>query len=448
MSEASKRVLCLAYEFTPLANGGVVRIHSFVKYLPALGYLPVVLTVDPAWYETDSLDESLLSHYSPEVEIVHTRSLMVQGRVIQSARVHVMGYNRPRPPFAEQIRWLLKAVYHSLSVPDHTAFWLPIALQAGLRLIRKHRPMAIFATTPPHGVGLIGALLSRLTRTPLILDVRDNWRGNLAYEPKNRFRGWLEEQFERFVIATAQSVLVVTEESRSLLDQRYPYKSPGFFSLIPNGFDPDAWASTGVPDSNNEVPPKKVGRLRMVYGGGLMGERTPEIFFRAIQALLQADADLPSKLEVIFIGQMRPEYQGLIESYGLANVVSYRGFWKQTDFRNLLMTADVGLIMSPPGEGAATAIPGKVYEYMAAGLYLFVLAEPHAATAKFVTENKLGRTAPWQDDVAIAATLRELIECAAAGTLRQVVPIEVLNRFNRREHARQLAKIFSRCLSN
>lgn len=45
MKTPGRKVLFIAYYFPPVAGGGVQRLAKFVKYLPAAGWLPVVLTV-------------------------------------------------------------------------------------------------------------------------------------------------------------------------------------------------------------------------------------------------------------------------------------------------------------------------------------------------------------------------------------------------------------------
>jgi glycosyltransferase involved in cell wall biosynthesis len=108
----------------------------------------------------------------------------------------------------------------------------------------------------------------------------------------------------------------------------------------------------------------------------------------------------------------------------------------------LLSTADVGLVIIPPEEGSETAIPSKIYEYMAAGMYTLVLAEQDSAVARLVRELHLGEIVPQRDSTAIATALCGLLRRFESESLKPSVGPEVLRRFSRAEHARQLAEVF------
>ncbi len=443
-----RRVLVLSYEFPPLLSGGVVRIHAFVKYLPAAGYVPYVLTVDERWYEKAEFDVSLLKQYRDDVRIVRTPSLMLRGQMVRSVRTSVLGLDRQHAGFAAVLKGLLKNLYRLACVPDETMLWWPFALWAGMGAIRSWRPDIILATTPPHGTGVVAALLSRLTNVPFVLDVRDNWAGNPFYVVGGRWRRWIETRLERCVVDAASHIVVVTEESQRLLRRHYPGRDSTFFQLIPNGFDPELFAEMGTikPVHPGQWLPRKA-RVRITYAGGVWLKRSPEGLLRALQKLKQhSSLDLQNELEVIFIGHMRPEFLTMIEEMGLADIVNYRGFFQQKEALDLLRTSDVGLVIIPKDEGAETAIPGKVYEYMAAGIYILALADPDTAIGRLIMDFGLGEVVPQFDADAIATALRHILGRSQNNSLTLNRQPETLARFNRAEHARRLAQIFDEIL--
>ena len=74
--EKAKKVLMVARAFPPfLPVGYSIRVIKFIKYLPALGWEPVVLSVDDQQeYETLPKvgSEALLSEIQPTVKIIRT----------------------------------------------------------------------------------------------------------------------------------------------------------------------------------------------------------------------------------------------------------------------------------------------------------------------------------------------------------------------------------------
>jgi hypothetical protein len=71
-----RKVLMIARSFPPFRSvGGSIRVVKFIKYLPALGWSPVVLTIDDRKeYETTRKigSATLLQDIPPQVKIYRT----------------------------------------------------------------------------------------------------------------------------------------------------------------------------------------------------------------------------------------------------------------------------------------------------------------------------------------------------------------------------------------
>ena len=63
-----KRVLIVTYYWPPSGGSGVQRWVKFAKYLPAMGWQPVVYT--PENPELTTIDKTLAAEIPPEVEVV------------------------------------------------------------------------------------------------------------------------------------------------------------------------------------------------------------------------------------------------------------------------------------------------------------------------------------------------------------------------------------------
>ena len=68
-----RRVLMLAYYFPPYGGGGVQRALKQVKYLPAAGFDPIVVTSRPGGYPVR--DPTLAEEVPPEAIVLRARSL-------------------------------------------------------------------------------------------------------------------------------------------------------------------------------------------------------------------------------------------------------------------------------------------------------------------------------------------------------------------------------------
>ena len=157
--------------------GHSIRVVKFLKYLPGLGWLPTVLTIDERKeYEYDLKlgSETMLSEIPREVAIYRTfvgepsleflEKEKRQGEANWLAAATVRIFTRAR-------NW----AFRNLFLPDRHIAWLPFALWRGRKIIRSEAIDVIFVTCPPNSAALVGALLKHLTGKPLVLDFRDDW---------------------------------------------------------------------------------------------------------------------------------------------------------------------------------------------------------------------------------------------------------------------------------
>ena len=68
------KVLIVTYYWPPGSGAGVQRWLKFAKYLPAEGWEPVILTVEPRYATYPAIDNTLLKEVSPDVKVYRTRA--------------------------------------------------------------------------------------------------------------------------------------------------------------------------------------------------------------------------------------------------------------------------------------------------------------------------------------------------------------------------------------
>src|SRR6185503_13631468 len=116
------RTLVISYSFPPVGGAGVQRVLKLVKYLPAYGVTPAVLTVENP--SVPLTDPSLAREVPPDVEVVRARTLEPGYGTKQAAwRAQAGG-----PASAARRRTV--ALARQLLVPDPQVLWLPFAARA------------------------------------------------------------------------------------------------------------------------------------------------------------------------------------------------------------------------------------------------------------------------------------------------------------------------------
>jgi Glycosyl transferase 4-like domain len=148
------RVLFIAYYFPPIGGGGVQRSVKFVRYLPALGYRPVVVTgPGPSEDRWTPMDPALTKE------------------VPSNTAVYRIPVSQPDP----DPRWK-RRVNVWLGMPGSFArWWVPSIIKIGEEAISREKPSIIFATMSPFESAIAAGTLSKRHSLPWVADLRDPW---------------------------------------------------------------------------------------------------------------------------------------------------------------------------------------------------------------------------------------------------------------------------------
>lgn len=412
MLNAMRKVLIVAYHFPPCGEVGALRTLKFTHYLPAYGFLPVVLTV--ANRSVGVQDETLLREVPSGVKVLSTFS--AEHRAFRAPRL--LGIN---------LKWFF--------LPDMHVGWLPFAVRRGEAVIREEQIDVIVATAPVFTSHLVGHFLARKTGIPLVLDFRDPWTQNAFSVYPTRWHRIVEEWMERTVLCSADFVVTTTEEMRRGLLRKYPFLN-GRCETIPNGFDSNDYIGLKKPLSS--------GYFTIVYTGNFYGLRTADHFLEALKGLVGRHRYLRNAIRVVFAGPRDDRTIRLVHRLGLTDVVELRGFVSHRESLELMLGADVLLLVMSEremGEASETVmIPAKTYEYLGARKTILALV-PEGAVADMVRKTGSGVVIRPEDQGGIEAAILHLYERWRAGTLE--VPACDISKFERRVLTARLAAILT-----
>jgi len=407
----TRRILMIAYHYPPAAgSSGIQRTVKFVRYLPDFGWLPVVLAPHQRVYPFVTRKAAPPIHE----QVLETRSF-----ALDTAK-HMAVFGK----------------YPSLlDLPDRWVSWWIGAVPAGLRLIKKLRPCAIWSTYPIATAHLIGLTLSRLSGLPWVADFRDPMV-EPGYPPDPRKRsvyGWIENKTMRACAAAVFTTRGTLREYRA----RFPDLDPARFRLIENGFDEDDFGDDAGPVVPRANPDR---RLLLLHSGTLYPtERDPSALFQAVAQLLGARAIDASRLHIVLRATYHDKtISGLIDRFDVGSIFEIA---PPIGYREALseMTSADGLLILQAGN-CNNQIPAKLYEYLRAGRPILALTDEHGDTAKALREAGI-------DTIAQIDSVEE-IKQALLGFLRLVredrAPIVATSRvesYSRRSRTREMAAV-------
>lgn len=409
------------------------RTLKFVKYLPAHGWLPQVLTVNPERAAYPDRDPALLAEVPHEVEVIRTGAwdpytwyarLSGKGR----DEAVTVGFLSDRPPgaFERLARW----VRANLFVPDARVGWVPYAIRAGRRLVDLHRPDALITTGPPHSTHLIGRALHRAFDIPWVADFRDPWTDidYLGALPMSRWAARRNRVLEQSVVDEAQAVVTVSPAVQRAFAARTHTTCINIF----NGYD----------EADFDLPPAEPGsKFLITHVGNMNGDRNPEALWQALAGL-----NLPDS-EVRLVGNVDGRVKRDIERYGLADRVTFVPYLPHREAIRHLLASHVLLLPVNRVAAADDIIPGKVFEYLAARKPILLLGPAEGETARIVRSAGAGEAFGYEEAERVSRQIEAWVRRWREGQPAEGASAVAADRYTRRAQAAELAGLLNRLVA-
>ena len=454
-------VLMLAYFFPPLGGGGVQRTSKFVKYLPASGWTPVVVTVKEGAYWV--ADKTLAGDVPPDVEVLRTGTLSPFGvlRWIPGGGKRAGGGSRKvAGPASEKsgeragersggLFRVLRGLSSFFLVPDQYVGWVPFAARAAARRVGAGDISVVYTTSSPDSAHVAGLLVKRSTGKPWVADFRDPWTERLTFNAPTRLHLELQRRLERLVLRNADRIVCTSEDTVSDFLRKYPEVDAGKFAVITNGFDPEDFADAAAGRPGAGAPPAaqpKAGstaaaRFTIVHTGILTGKRNCFGFLEGLRLFLDRRPEARTGMEVLFVGTRDRENEARARQLGLADVVRFEDTLPHLECVRLQSASDLLLLIEDDSYRGSLIYPAKLYEYAASGRPILALL-PDGAAARLVRSLNAGVVAPPSDAEKIAAAIEQYFTHHKSGTpCGGVSDRSLLAPFERPALAKKLASV-------
>ncbi len=354
-----KKLLVLSWFFPPHGGGGVLRPADTVRFLAGQGWSATVIAgPESGWWVRD-----------PELERrVPTGTLVLRaGGLTGPGLLRKLpgrdGREGPASRSERRVRFF-RRLTDWLPLPDVYCGWIPAALRAAAPHLSSTD--WILSTSPPESAHLAAWELARRSGRPWVADFRDPWLNGIYRRCPTPAHRAFQARLERLVVERAELVLATSREAAADFRARYPQLPPEKFHCLPNGFDPEEFPPC---DPTAGLP------LRIIHAGGLTLDRE-------LGPLLEALRKLGPSREKIRLELCGLAPEGLAERVarlGLAEVVTISGYLPRRELLERLARAHLGLVLESFSPRAALVVPGKLYDYLGAGLPVLALVPPGAA---------------------------------------------------------------------
>lgn len=426
----SMRALVVAYSFPPVGGAGVARVLKLVKYLPAHGVTPSVLTVENP--SVPVVDRSRERDVAGDLEVLRARTFEPSYAAKQAAATAAP--STAKVGVAARLKRAAAQAARAALVPDAQVLWQPGAQAALARQLVTAPPDVVCVSAPPFSSFLL-APLARLRRgVGVVLDYRDEWSTwRTTYENASRTAALVGARLERALVRRAHVITTATEAFRQNLLREFAFLRPERVHAIPNGYDPD--------DIPGDLPSPPRDRFVVTYAGTIFKLTSAAGLLGAVRRLHREHPALAARLEVRFIGRIvdaeLPHFEGT-EALGVRRL----GYVDHDAVAPALAASHLVLCLLDDVPGAERIYPAKIFELMAMQRPTLTLAPP-GELADLVREQGMGDLVAPRDEAAIAAVLERHLRAFAAGQAPPPARARDAARYHRKALAGEFAAAFA-----
>lgn len=427
-SQPMKRVLIITYYWPPSGGGGVMRWLKMSKYLPELGWQPVIYT--PENPDPSVRDESLLREIHPLTEIIRTpirepysiyRRLTGKKKSAEFKAGYIAEASRGNRK--ERVAVFLRG---NLLIPDPRVFWVRPSVRFLKKYLKENPVDLIVSTGPPHSMHLIAAgIKKQYSDTPWMADFRDPWTEIDFYHrlKLTPLADKIHRALEKKILTTADIVTTVSPYLQASTEKLAGRK----IDLLYNGFDPEDFNLTEKPDKTY---------FTISHYGAFNRDRNPDSLWQALGKLIRENAEFARKLRIQLIGQTDESIIRNAEIAGLKNNLVMHDHISHKSGLKLLAGSHMLLLPLNQAPHVKGILPGKMYEYMALKRPILAIGPPDGDFAGIIREAGAGYICDFADTVGIQSAILVVFEDFQKGSTR--IYSANMDRFSRKNLAREM----------
>jgi len=445
-----KQVMVITPGIPPYAGSGVYRNIRFIRHLNQLGWGVFVLSIRENCIRKNlPRDAALLQKIPDAVQIERTHATRILEALLRfrdgakensqpQEKKQTAATQKTNPEKTTFFQKLKDFISTLLRFPDAEIGWVPWAILRALKTYKQQKIEVFYTSGPPHSCHLVGWALQKLTGLPWVADFRDPWTRQAWIDEatKQTWHHRWKMALERRVVASANRVILNTNEMRDDFADFYPNLPSEKFTAIYNGFDPEDVLPLPPKPENEKI-------FIITHAGSLYKKRTPLGLLKALSALIDEKKIAQEQIRIRLIG--RCEIDGVqeeIDRLGLTACVERIAWVTHEESLQAIAASDLLLLIQP---GTRLQIPGKIFEYIMLKKNILALTDD-GATSSIVKNYELGAVAQPMDIVSIKKILFQFYEKRFATEPLSEGYLQALKHFNAQALTIQLEDVFKTIL--
>jgi len=429
-----KRVLIISYYWLPSGGSGVQRWVKFCKYLPQMGWKPIVYT--PENPEFSVIDHTIGSDLPPTIEVVKRKiwepyQLYKRFAGKKEEKVSTAGFVSENSILSWKGKlsiWLRG----NLFIPDPRCFWVRPSVKFLKKYIAKNNIDAIISTGPPHSMHLIAARLKKhFPSIKWVADFRDPWTDIYFYKELNltKIADSLHHRLEKKVVQNADVVVTISQNCVNgflLIKQKN-------IELITNGFDEDDFLQ-------GEVELDK--KFSIAHIGLLDKARNSLMFWQVLSEICKENTDFKNDLEIKLIGKVDYSVLSEIKKLNLTDNLKKIDYLPHNEAILEQKRSAVLLLSINNTSSAKGILTGKIFEYLAARRPIFAIGPTDGDAAEIIRATNAGKIVDFNDFESTKKTIIDFYQKYKNGVL--TTENAAIDKYNRKNLTKQLVEILNK----
>lgn len=374
------------------------RWLKFVKYLPQLGWEPIVYTPENPSFTIQ--DTSLLKNIPASVEVIKLpiwepyEAFFKFSKLFGKATIKQSDFvTTGKKSIFQQISTFIRGNFF---IPDARIFWVKPSVSFLSDFITSNQINTIITTGPPHSVHLIGLKLKKKNPSlKWVADFRDPWTewDLLDTLSLTSIARGIHRKQERNVLRKADRVVTIAPYHVDRLEVLSGRK----VDLITNGFDEN--------DFKN-ITRSRTNKFTIRHVGIVDELRDPRPVMEAIKEWCNTDAHFAAHIQIEFIGNVNSAFKEFVEQDAvLTKVTHFVGQMPHSQLLDLYGKTDLQLLVLAYTAIAPGNLPGKFFEYLASGNPILAIGPVDGDAAAVLAKTKAGEIFERSDKTGIQKSI-------------------------------------------
>ncbi len=238
------------------------------------------------------------------------------------------------------------------------------AILCFLRNNRKFKYEVIYATSPPFFPVLAAVICGKLTKTPVIADVRDPWATGLALQgfTSKSLVYKIASILERFGYNSTTRTIAVTNGLGKLIQEEFGIPKEKI-AIVPNAADTEIFKPRSKLAARKKLRLPLDGTILIYQGSFAPYHNLPKL----ISVFSRYTADTRKRnVYLVLVGGKAKELEKM-RKRRLKSCLILKGEVSRNQISNYISAADIGIVPLKRSKYSQHMIPLKLYEYAACG---------------------------------------------------------------------------------